>query len=281
MQEGINVIHHTTQGPKHATDIANSIKDESSVVIPWGGDGTVNEVTRGLLGSQTPMLCVHGGTENLLAKEYFMPKRPENILATLKANKIIEFDVGLVNGQTFLSIVGIGFDAEVVRRVDNDRSGHITHLSYFWPIWRTFWEYDFPRITVSADGEHVFTGDGLAFVGNIKRYSSGLKICSQASPSDGLLDLVIFKCAGQGRLVLHSLLAAFNRHHIQPDCIYKQAKEIQIATERPHSCEVDGDVGPTSPLNISLASERVRLFLPVEMTFRNRLVDKYFPYVVS
>jgi len=273
----IDVECHSTRKPGHATRLAQSIAPRASAVIPWGGDGTVNEVTQGLLGTDTPLLCVHGGTENLLAKELCMPRRPENIFATLLSEKTMQFDVGWINGKTFLSIVGIGFDAEVVRRVSAARTGHISHLNYFWPIWRTFWEFDFPRLSVTADGEHVFSGDGLVFVGNIKRYSSGLRICSRASCSDGVLDLVVFKCASQGRLVLHSLFTLFNRHHIQPDVIYKTAKNIQIKTEKPLTCEIDGDVGPVSPLNISVAPQKIRLFLPVDLSPFSRFTDRFFP----
>jgi len=280
-EKGITAVTHPTRSAGHATELATVLKDEASVIIPWGGDGTVNEVTRGLLGSDTPMLCVQGGTENLLAKEMKMPRRPEHILETLIAGNTVEFDVGLINGQSFLSIVGIGFDAEVVRRVASARTGHITHFSYFWPIWRTFWEFDFPHVSVCADGENVFDGEGLVFVGNIQRYSSGLKICSRASCSDGMLDLVIFKCSGQGRLMLHSIFTVINRHHIQPDVIYKTVKEVTVRTEQPLTCEVDGDVGPVSPLQVTVAPDKVRLVVPTGLSWFSRLVDRLFPYQLN
>ncbi len=277
-REGIDFVRHVTSGPGHATRLARAAADTAGTVIPWGGDGTVNEVARGLIGSPTPLLCVHAGTENLLAKELRMPKKPENIVETLTSRRIMEFDIGTINDRTFLSIVGVGFDAEVVRRVSAERTGHISHLSYFWPIWRTFWEHDFPRIAVSADGEDVFAGEGLVFVGNIRRYSSGLRICSRASCNDGKLDLVVFKCGSQGRLVIHSLLTLLNRHPVQRDVIYRTAQRIRVSTEKPLTCEVDGDVGPVTPLDIAMSRQKIRLLLPRRTAGISRLIDRIFPY---
>ena len=75
--------------------------------------------------------------------------------------------------------------------------GHIDHFDYFWPIWRTFWEYKFRPMCVEVDGEEIFDGPGLVFVGNISRYAIGLQILHYADFGDGLLDVCVYKCASQ------------------------------------------------------------------------------------
>jgi len=259
---GRDVVEHVTTGPGDATGIAGRIADEASVVISFGGDGTVNEIAQGLLGSDTPMLCVRAGTENLLAKELRIPRGASGLMRVLNDDNAMDFDVGVINDRTFHSIIGVGFDAEVVRRVASERTGHISHLSYFWPIWRTFWEHDFPEIRVDADGEEVFCGEGLVFVGNISRYSSGLRICRDAVCNDGLLDLVIFKCSRQGRLVFHAATTIVRRHIEDQDVISRKVENVRIQTEKPLTCQVDGDVGPVSPLDISIAPQKIKLLVP-------------------
>ena len=262
LSSGREVHQHVTSGPGDATRIASEVGSHASVVISFGGDGTLNEIAQGLLGSATPVLCVRGGTENLLAKELRMPRDAAGLMSIIKDNNAMEFDIGVINGKTFHSIVGVGFDAEVVRRVAAERTGHISHLTYFWPIWRTFWEHDFPEITVTADGEKIYNGEGLVFVGNISRYSSGLRICRDASYNDGMLDLVIFRCSRQGRLVMHAASTIIRRHIENKDVISRKIKQVHIETEKPLACQVDGDLGPVSPLDISLATEKIRLLVP-------------------
>jgi YegS/Rv2252/BmrU family lipid kinase len=258
------VVEHVTHSAGDATRFATAVRDEAAAVIAWGGDGTVNEVSNGLLGTEVPILIYPAGTENLLAKELHLPRNPVEMVTLLESGKMMDCDVGLINGQKFHSILGVGFDAEVVRRLSVTRRGHISHLSYFWPVWRTFWEHDFPTLHIEADGEKIFDGRGLAFVGNISRYSVGLRICLEARFDDGLLDLVVFRCHEQTGLLLHAAWTLLRRHPLKGNVIYRPAKQIHIETDRPMTCEMDGDVGPSTPLDISLAEEKIRLIVPAQ-----------------
>jgi YegS/Rv2252/BmrU family lipid kinase len=259
---GIPVVEHITTGPGDATGFAAEARDEAAAVIVWGGDGTVNETVNALAGSDTPMLVCPVGTENLLAKELRTPSDPREIVAILRNGLSMPSDVGVINGQNFMVIVGVGFDGEVIRRVASARTGHISHLSYFWPIWRTFWEHDFPRLRVTLDGEEAFDDYGLAFVGNISRYAVGLRICRDADYSDGLLDMVIFHCNRQASLVLHAGWTLLRMHPLKGGVTYRKFRTATIETDRSVACQVDGDVGPSSPFHISVAGGSVNLLVP-------------------
>ncbi len=259
---GLAVNEHTTRAPGDATDYARAISNTASAVIVWGGDGTAHEVAEGLAGSDVPLLVCPAGTENLLAKELRMPSEPRQLAEVLQDWQVAECDVGLVNGRSFLLIIGVGFDGEVVRRLSAARTGHISHLSYFWPVWRTFWEHRFPRLRVTADDEELFHDRGLVFVGNISRYAVGLRICRDAVFDDGLLDLVIFSCHEHSALVLHAAWTLLRRHPLKGNVIYKRVRGVRIESDRTEPSQVDGDVGPGTPLDISVAPRRIKLFIP-------------------
>ncbi|MBS3821293.1 MAG: YegS/Rv2252/BmrU family lipid kinase [Planctomycetes bacterium] len=259
---GYDLVEYVTKYAGDATRYAREIAGQAEAVISFGGDGTVNEVANGLLGTDVPMLAAPAGTENLLAKELQIPSNPADLVKVLATGQAMRCDMGMINGRSFHSIVGVGFDAEVVRRVSAGRTGHISHLSYFWPIWRTFWEHNFPTLRVTADGRDVFQGRGLAFVGNISRYSIGLRICRDARFDDGLLDLVVFECDRQTGLILHAGWTMLRRHPLKGNCIYEEPERIHIETDQPLTCQVDGDVGPESPLEISVAEHRITLIVP-------------------
>jgi len=259
---GWDVVEYVTKCVADATRYAKSVVPDASAVICWGGDGTVIEVANGLAGSTVPLLPVRAGTENLLAKELSIPKRPADLVGLLCSGEVMSCDIGRINDLSFHSILGVGFDAEVVRRVSQTRTGHISHLSYFWPIWRTFWEHDFPQLRVQVDGQWVFEGRGMAFVGNISRYSSGLRICRDARFDDGLLDLVVFECDQQVRLLLHAAWTLLRLHPQKGNVLYRQAKQIRIESAQPVHCELDGDLGPLTPLDISISPSSIKLIVP-------------------
>jgi len=260
--QGRQVAEHRTTGPGDATRYARSIRSEADLLVVWGGDGTVREVASALVGSQVPILACPVGTENLLAKELRIPSHPGRLAAVVAAGRTAAFDLGIVNGHNFLMIMGVGFDGEVVRRLATVRRGHITHLSYFWPIWRTFWEHDFPKIRVLADDEEVFDDYGLAFVGNISRYAVGLRVCRDARFDDGLLDLVVFSCQEQTALVLHAAWTLLRRHPLKGNVIYRRIRSARIEADPQVPSQLDGDLGPETPLDISLHPGKLRLLVP-------------------
>lgn len=270
---GIEMVEHTTRAPGDATAYAREIAPIASAAVVWGGDGTVSEVANALAGTGVPILPCRAGTENLLAKELKMPADPREIVEVLLGGDLIDCDVGLVNGRNFLLIIGVGFDGEVVRRLAAGRTGHISHLSYFWPLWRTFWEHDFPRMRIVADGEEIFDDYGLAFVGNISRYAVGLRICRDARLDDGLLDLVIFSCREQSALMLHAAWTLLRRHPLKGDVVYRKLRRARIETDQPVPSQVDGDVGPMTPLEVSVAPDRIKLLVP-----RPRAGGRFWPW---
>ena len=259
---GVDLRQYTTRAPEDATDFARSITDQAGAVIVWGGDGTVNEVANALAGTDVPILPCPVGTENLLAKELRISGNPRIIIDMLQTGKIVSCNVGRVNNKGFLLIIGVGFDGEVVKRLAAERTGHISHLSYFWPIWRTFWEHDFPQMRIVADGEQICDTQCLAFVGNISRYATGLRICRDAHFDDNLLDLVVFTCRDQLSLLCHAARTALKRHTHHQAVVYRRFKHLRIDTPAPVPCQVDGDVGPSTPLDISVATSRINLIVP-------------------
>jgi diacylglycerol kinase (ATP) len=238
----------STRTGGHATELARTHAPAHDVVLVAGGDGTVAEVVNGLLETPRPILILRTGTENLLAREFSMPTDPRRTARLLIEGQPIDYDVGCVNGRGFLSISGIGFDAEVVHRFTRQRSGHITHGDYFWPIWRTFWAHRFPMLRVWADGELVFEGRGLAFVGVLPRYSLNLRVLRDARFDDGLLDLCVLPCASRLRFVRHVLHVLQGRHVEDRTVVYRQVRTVSIESpEADVPVEVDGDNGGYLP----------------------------------
>ncbi|MGA2173145.1 MAG: diacylglycerol kinase family protein [Sedimentisphaerales bacterium] len=262
---GFEVRMNLTRSLEHACELATAAAADNncSMVIVVGGDGTVREVAHGLEGSDKPFLIIPGGTENLLANELGLDKSLRTLTQTFEAGFIRTLDLGIANGRCFTSIAGFGFDGEVVKGVSQKRTGHINYFDYFWPLWRTFWRYRFAPLTVEVDGEQIFEGPGLVFVGNISRYAIGLNILENADFSDGLLDICIYKCAGQIHLVKHSAMTVLKQHIRCRDVIYRQGKCVTVSSDNPSlPTEIDGDPGPAVPVQISVIPNAVRVMVP-------------------
>ena len=265
VRKGFEVRGSLTTSLTHARELATdaAVDYDCAMVVGVGGDGTIREVAHGLEGSDKPLLIIPHGTENLLANELGFDERLKTIIRTFEAGYIRPLDLGRANGRCFTSIAGFGFDGAVVKRMSEQRAGHINHFDYVWPIWRTFWEYKFEPMCVEVDGERIFDGRGIVFVGNISRYAIGLQILHYADFGDGLLDVCVYKCASQLRLAKHSLLTILKRHANRRDVIYRQGKNISVTSRTNRiRTEVDGDPGPALPVQISVIQHAVKCIVP-------------------
>ena len=264
-RKGFQVRSSLTLSLEHACELAAraATNPNCALVAAVGGDGTIREVAHGLEGSHTPLLIIPQGTENLLANELGFDETLRTITRTFEAGYIRPLDLGNANGRCFTSIAGFGFDGEVVRRMSEQRAGHIDHFDYFWPIWRTFWEYKFEPMRVEVDGEEIFDGRGLVFVGNISRYAIGLQILHYADFGDGLLDVCVYKCASQLHLAKHSLMTMLKHHANRRDVIYRQGKSISVSSSKQDiQTEIDGDPGPSLPVQIDVIRHAVNCMVP-------------------
>jgi YegS/Rv2252/BmrU family lipid kinase len=253
-----------TESLPHAQSLASeaAVKYDCSMVIVAGGDGTIREVAHGLEGSDKPLMLLPCGTENLLANELGYKTTLKNAIIIFEAGVLKPLDLCKANDKFFTSVGGIGFDGEIVKLVDIQRQGNITHLHYFRPIWQTFWSYDFPKITVEVENETIFSDCGIVIFGNISRYALGLPILQLADYGDGLLDLCIYKCCSRPQLLKHSLMTTLKRHRKSKNVIYKQCKKIKIYSDSPLKTELDGDPGPQLPLDVTIIPQAVKILVP-------------------
>lgn len=263
-KKGLEIRASLTTSLEHACELATdaAVDYDCKFVVVVGGDGTVREVAHGLEGSDKPLLIVPCGTENLLAHELGFDEKLDTLIKTFEAGYIRPLDLGNANGKCFTSIAGFGFDGQVVKHVSKQRKGHIDHFDYFWPIWRTFWNYKFEAMKVEVDGKEIFDGPGLVFVGNISRYAVGLEILRHADLSDGLLDICIYKCASQVHLAKHSVMTILKQHSYGSDVIYRQGKSIAISSDATDiASEIDGDPGPDLPVQINVIPHAINVMV--------------------
>jgi YegS/Rv2252/BmrU family lipid kinase len=261
--EGFEVGFHLTRWSGDGGEFARENGKSFDCVVISGGDGTVREVVSGLAESGVPVTIYPSGTENLFAKEMGLSADCDQLVQTLKWGRRIVMDMGKVNGRLYLLLSGIGFDAQVLIHLNKFRTGNITHLTYFWPIWRTLWEYRLPAMTVEADGDVILNNErGLVFVSNISRYAVGLRICDLARYDDGLLDVCIYRCDSRLELVGHSWRTIFRKHRANPRVIYRQARNIKVSSEKTVPIETDGDSAGVLPAEYEVVPRAIEVILP-------------------
>jgi len=263
-QKGNTIRLELTVSLAHAGELASRARDENpAALVVAGGDGTIRAIAQSMAGADIPILIIPCGTENLLAQQLGIDGSIETTLGMLEHGNTRNLDLGVANDRYFMAVAGVGFDGEVIHRINRFRTGHITHSDYIWPISRTFWEYRFGQLLVEADGQIVCDEPGLVFVGNISRYSVGLAVLPDADCSDGLLDLTVYKCRRRRELLLHSFMTIIRQSQRSGDVVRVKCRQINISSpdENVH-VQLDGDPGPMLPLKIKVIPTAAKVLTP-------------------
>jgi YegS/Rv2252/BmrU family lipid kinase len=165
----------------HATSLARGAAHEGvDVVVVLGGDGTLNEAANGLVGTDTALATLPGGSTNVFARTLGLPNDPieatSDLLDALARGSIRPVGLGNVNGRYFLFHVGIGFDAAIVAQVEK-RSGlkrYAGHALFIYAgIETTVAHYDrsTPHFEVHHDDGTVVEDGYLTIVLNTNPYT--------------------------------------------------------------------------------------------------------------
>ncbi len=177
---------------------ANCQATELRAVVALGGDGTVSSV-RNLTPLEVPILPVPMGTENLFGRYIGQRLRGHAVRETIDRGVVVRLDLGRANGKFFLLMISAGFDAEVIRRLHEKRSGNITRATYFKPTLDTIRSYNYPQLQIycspSADQASTSLACRWVFGFNLPLYALGWQIAPRADGADGLLDVCLFEAA--------------------------------------------------------------------------------------
>jgi len=187
---------YLTREAGHATELAReAVAAGADLVLAVGGDGTVNEVARGLMGSSAALGIVPAGSGNGLARALRIPLRPSQALGALETGVRRRMDVGLLNGRTFLNVAGVGFDAVVGHAFHErgKRGGRRGVLGYVRLSLAELRAYRAPRLVVEAGSERLDLDAFVVTFANGPQYGSGAVINPGGKLDDGKLEVVILE----------------------------------------------------------------------------------------
>lgn len=256
-ENGCLVDYSFTQQPGHATELASQASaDGYNLVVAVGGDGTVNEVAMGLIGSNTPMGIIPMGSGNGLARELGIPM---NMMKSAElfmngATKLI--DVCRMNNQRFLCTSGIGFDAQIADKMSKASSRGF--LKYIQLVVAESILYKPLKVRMKIDGADVSGPVFLITFANATQFGNNAFIAPAASMTDGLIDVVIVKPFNKLWLPVFGI-GLFTK--IIPrlpfvDC-YK-ARHVELELAETSIFHFDGEPGKLKvPAKISIDSDKI------------------------
>lgn len=272
---GWSVELFTTERPGDARRMASqAAQDGMDAVIVAGGDGTVNEVVNGLVGTETALGVLPVGTGNLWAKQLRVPTytlanplRLREAARGLVEADVRTIDVGRVDGHAFICWAGVGLDAQVATQMEprdraTKRLGALPYVIAAVLVARDF--HGVPA-TITLDGDPVRGRTLLVVVNNIQQYAGLVEVAPRAKLDDGFLDVFIFEGLGFGYVVRHLVKVLSQRYLEDPKIVHRQVRQVSIEAEETLPLQVDGDPVGSTPARIQVVPRSLHILAPPTM----------------
>lgn len=173
----------------HALEISRSLANHLDAVVAVGGDGTVNEVGSGLVGSSTSLGIIPTGSGNGLARFLEIPLKINQAVNALLTAEIKHIDVLAVNNHYSLNVAGIGFDAFISKKFSEVKTRG--PLQYMRLITKEFANYQSADYQLTIDGHAIERKAFLISFANSSQWGNNVHIAPGARIDDGLIDVCI------------------------------------------------------------------------------------------
>lgn len=267
----------------HATELARQavVKGYDGVIVA-GGDGTVNEVSAGLVHTNVPLGILPSGSGNGLARHLEIPLDVEEALGVIAKGITVNCDSGELNGRPFFCTCGTGFDARVSTHFA-ETGGRRGRTSYIRSFLKCFADYKPLRYHIETDDASLDVKALIIAGCNASQYGNNAYIAPSASVRDGMLDITVvlegnpFQLIRDGIQLFSGLIGNFNSR-----IITMRTRQMTVTSPH-HSLDAHIDGEPIecgdrleivcNPRSLRIFSSGETRFQPIVTPIKNAIRD--------
>jgi diacylglycerol kinase family enzyme len=266
-----------TEAAEHAIEIGREARNGGyDIVVAFGGDGTLNEVVNGLVGTDVPVSVLPGGSTNVVCRTLGIPNdvvdATEHLIGLADDFRPRKIDLGRCNGRHFVFACGVGLDATVVRRVDAHPrlKARARQWYYTWGAISAFYRQylrDPVRFELEVGGERHEGLTAIAQNSDPFTYFANLpiRICEAIGLDDGTLSMALLRRAKQRDMLPIATRVLGQRLHVArhrqievfddvSEAFVRSVSRDEDGQPRAFPVQVDGDyIGEHPELRFSVA----------------------------
>ncbi len=259
---GASVTLEETRAAGHATLLASEAvaRGEADVIVAAGGDGTINEVARGLLGQNVPLGIVPLGTANVLAIEIGLRVKADDVANMLLSGPAQLIGTGLIDNRLFLLMTGIGFDGEIVHAINPQLKRLCGKCAFIWAGLRLWLKGPGREIRLNVDGHEKSCA--WAIVTNARHFAGPYVLAPDASLDQPGLALFLFR--GRSRVAFARYLVALSLGCVTRlrDVDVLPVRRVELIAPKGLALQVDGDARGVLPQTVEQGRQLLRLVVP-------------------
>lgn len=245
--------------------VARAEEEEYEAVVAVGGDGTVHETAKRLIGRRVALGIVPTGSGNGFARHIGLPMDLRASLLACQAARVVTIDTVRVNDTAYLGTMGVGLDAAIADAFA--KAGTRGLRTYVRVGVREFRRFAPDEIEIEIDGERLTRRPFLVAVANSAQYGNNVKIAPLASLQDGLLDVIVVDHVSlltAARMLPSLLRGTFHR---TKGVTFRQGRHVEIRRLAAGPAHLDGEpVVMDARLIIDVVPQSLRVLVPEGVT---------------
>lgn len=234
-----------TKEPREAITLTKqAIIEGFTIIVAVGGDGTINEVTEGIIESSNKVNLgiIPGGTGNDLAKGLDIPMDPREALRIILKGNVKRIDTGRIGDKIFLNVASVGFDAEVVKNTVQIKKYFKGRFAYTISLIRTLFIYKTKKVKIELDDKEIEGNVFLLAIANGKYYGGGMKIAPMAIVDDGYFHICIVEKMSRVKILFIFPLIFKGNHASLKEVEFYKSKQVKVITSQPVYINIDGEI---------------------------------------
>jgi diacylglycerol kinase (ATP) len=266
LDDGYMIAKYMTKKKDDAMrETIKTCKEDWDIIIACGGDGTVNEVAKGIAKSERkiPVAILSTGTVNDFANYMNIPNNVNDFFEMIKRRKIVDIDIGKSGDDYFVNVAAGGILTNVGYQVQPEAKAILGRMAYYFEGLIELVREGLAPINVKFESEEYNSQEKilLFLISNSSSIGGFKRLAPDADVLDGLLDVLIIKNSDVPELanIFFNVLRGGHINH--PNVIYFKTRDIKISSDKDISLDIDGEYGGKLPANFQVCSKAMKIFI--------------------
>ncbi len=262
-----------SERPGHLTELArNAAAGGAELLVVVGGDGSVNEVANGIVGLEHVAVAVLArGTGCDFGAAFGIPRDLAGAVDVALRGATRTVDLGRTSHRAwdgsegvsyFANVASAGMSGAIAKRANETSKGLGGRISYFWATLAVFARWQVCDVRVTVDGEVRSGRMHDVIVANCPSFGGGMKICPDAVPDDGLLDVLLLGDLTKRDLLLTLPKTYRGKHLPHPKAELLRGRVVTVDADEPLPVELDGEQPGTTPVRFEIVPGALRVRVP-------------------
>ncbi|MDF2841502.1 MAG: YegS/Rv2252/BmrU family lipid kinase [Clostridia bacterium] len=262
--EGYVTVPFRISNDIHIDSAFEDIQQDYDRICVSGGDGTVSSVADAMarLGIKLPMGIFPAGTSNDLAAHLGIPKDIKSCCDIITKGSIKDIDLGRVNDSHFINVCSAGLLTEVAYKTETNMKNALGQIAYYIKGIEEIPKYSPIKMRLVSEDRVIEDNMLLLLILNGSSAGGFNKLAPDAVIDDGRMNVIAIKAANISNTLSLFLKIIRGEHIGDPNIYYFSANKLTVECNQLCGTDIDGEKGPSFPLDIEVLHKYLKVFVP-------------------